>query len=166
MTTKETFLQLGAGSSYHETAERIDFNGLDEFVAMCIYSYITRRGKDVVKKELGTDALSETTTLLTRMIDVGTVHFLSQNKLISASEEDNNELALTTALAINISLASVLKEMGVNDFGSNIFFDIDTLYVLVERTEEFIKNSLGEDGYIFSLVAANLMPLIYGETIG
>ena len=166
MTTKETFLQLGAGSSHHETAERIDFTALDEFVAMCIYSYITRRGKDVVKRELRTDALSETTTLLTRMIDVGTVHFLSQNKLISANEEDNNELAITTALAINISLASVLKEMGVNDHGSNIFFGIDSLYVLVERTEEFINNSLLDEGYVFSLVAANLMPLIYGETIG
>jgi hypothetical protein len=165
MTTKETFLQLGAGSSHHETAERIDFNGLDELVAMCIYSYITRRGKDVVKRELATDALSETTTLLTRMIDVGTVHFLSQNKLISASEEDNNELAITTALGINISLASVLKEMGVNDHGSNIFFSIDSLYALVERAEEFIKNSLLEEGYVFSLVAANLMTLIYGETI-
>jgi hypothetical protein len=83
MTTKETFLQLGAGSAHHETAERIDFNALDEFVAMCIYSYITRRGKDVVKRELATDALSETTTLLTRIIDVGTVQFLSQNELIS-----------------------------------------------------------------------------------
>ena len=165
MTTKETFLQLGAASSHHETAERIDFDALDQFVAMCIYSYITRRGKDVVKRELGPDALSESTTLLTRMIDVGTVHFLSQNDLISANEEDNNELAITAALGINISLASVLKEMGVNDHGSNIFFDIDTLYVLVERVEGFIKNSLLEEGYVFSLVSENLMSLLYGGRI-
>jgi hypothetical protein len=52
--------------------------------------------------------------------------------------------------------------MGVNDHGSNIFFGIDTLYVLVERAEEFIKNSLLEEGYVFSLVSANLMTLIYG----
>ena len=165
MTIKETFLSLGAGSSHHETAERIDFDALDQFAGMFIFSYVSRRGKDIVKRELETDALSETTTFLTRMIDVGTVQFLSENKLISTNEEDNNELAMVVALGINVSLAANLKEMGVNDPGSNVFFDIATLYVLVERVEEFIKNSLLDEGYIFSLVSVNLMGIINGDII-
>ena len=166
MTIKETFLSLGAGSSHHETAERIDFDALDQFVGLFIFSYISRRGKDVIKRELESDALSETTTFLTRMIDVGTVEFLSENKLISADDEDNNELAMTTALAINISLAANLKEMGVNDPGSNVFFDIPSLYILVERIEEFIKNSLLDEKYISSLVSVNLTGMLNGDIIG
>jgi hypothetical protein len=157
MTTKETFLQLGAGDTYHEIAERINFDELDKFVAMFIHSYISRRGKDVVKEELAADALSETTTFLTRIIDVGTVQFLSENKLISFNKQNNEDLAMVVALGINISMASVLKEMGVNDIGSNVFFDIAILYVLVERVFGFIKESLQDDGYIFSLVSVNLM---------
>jgi len=166
MTIKETFLSLGAGNSHHETAERIDFDALDQFVGVFIFSYISRRGKDIVKRELDAGAHSETTTFLTRMIDVGTVEFLSENKLISTDDEDNNELAMTTALAINISLAANLKEMGVNDPGSNIFFDIPGLYVLVERIEEFIKNSLLDEEYISSLVSVNLTGMLNGDTIG
>ena len=162
MTTKETFLQLGAADAYHETAERIDFDELDKFVAMFIHSYINRRGKEVVKEELATDSLSETTTFLTRLIDVGTLQFLSENKLISFNKQNNEDLAMVVALGINISMASVLKEMGVNDIGSNVFFDIAVLYVLVERVFDFIKESLKDDGYIFSLVSVNLMGLVNG----
>jgi len=135
---------------------------LDKFVAMFIHSYINRRGKEVVKEELATDSLSETTTFLTRLIDVGTLQFLSENKLISFNKQNNEDLAMVVALGINISMASVLKEMGVNDIGSNVFFDIAVLYVLVERVFDFIKESLKDDGYIFSLVSVNLMGMANG----
>ena len=165
MTTKETFLSLGAGDSHHETAERFDFDALDEFVAMFITTYINRRGKDVVKEELSSDSLSETTTFLTRMIDVGTVQFLSENKLISFNVSKNNDLAMVTALSINISMATVLQAQGANELGGNIFFSIDAVYGLVERIMDHIKNSLGDDSYIFSLVSYNLMGLINGNRI-
>jgi len=162
MTTKATFLQLGAGATYHEIAERINFDELDKFVAMFIYSYINRRGKEIVKEELAIDSLSESITFLTRIIDVGTLQFLSENKLISFNKQHNEDLAMVVALGINISMASVLKEMGVNDNGSNVFFDIAVLYVLVERVFDFIKESLKDDGYIFSLVSVNLMGMVNG----
>ncbi|SRR5258706_13849480 len=157
MTTKETFLSLGAGSSHHETAEMIDFHALDEFVNMLVTIYINRRGTEIVKEELSTESLCETTIFLTRMIDVGTVQFLSENHLISINEAGNDELALVTALAINISMASVLYAQGAVEPGANVFFAITTVYDLVDRVVEHIKNSLQDDGYIFSLVSYNLM---------
>jgi hypothetical protein len=165
MTTKETFLSLGAGAAYHETAERFDFDALDKFVAMLVTTYINKRGKELIKKELSEDALSETTTFLTRMIDVGTVQFLSENKLISFNVVKNNELAMVTALNINISMATVLQAQGADELGGNIFFSIDAVYGLVERVMDHIKNSLGDDSYIFSLVSYNLMGLINGNRI-
>jgi hypothetical protein len=165
MTTKETFLSLGAGASYHETAEKFDFDALDAFVAMLITTYINRRGKDIVKEELSSDSLSETTTFLTRMIDVGTVQFLSENKLITFNKEKNDDLAMVTALGINISMSTVLRAKGVDELGGNIFFGIDAVYGLVERIIDHIKNSLGDKTYIFSLVSYNLMGLINGNRI-
>jgi hypothetical protein len=165
MTTKETFLSLGAGTSYHEIAAKFDFDALDEFVAMLITTYINRRGKDIVKGELSSDALSETTTFLTRMIDVGTVQFLSENELITFNKEKNDDLAMVTALGINISMATVLQAKGVDEPGGNVFFAITAVYGLVERIIDHIKNSLGDKEYIFSLVSYNLMGLINGNRI-
>ena len=165
MTTKETFLSLGAGSSYHETAERVDFDALDKFVTMLITTYLNRRGREVVKEELSQDALSETTTFLTRMIDVGTVQFLSENKFISFNVKRNNDLAMITALGINISMATVLQAQGADELGGNVFFCIDAVYGLVDRIMDHIKNSLSDDGYIFHLVSYNLMGLINGNRI-
>ena len=165
MTTKETFLSLGAGAAYHETAVRFDFDALDKFVAMLVTTYINKRGKELIKKELSEDVLSETTTFLTRMIDVGTVQFLSENKLISFNVVKNNDLAMVTALSINISMATVLQAQGADELGGNIFFSIDAVYGLIERVMDHIKNSLGDDSYIFSLVSYNLMGLINGNRI-
>lgn len=163
MTTKETFLSLGAGSSYHETADTFDFDALDKFTAMVITTYINSRGKDVVKEELSVESLSDTTTFLTRMIDVGTVQFLSENKLISFEVEKNNDLAMVTALSINISMATVLQAEGVDELGGNVFFSISTIYDLVDRVVEHIRKSLQDKTYIFSLVSYNLMGLINGD---
>jgi hypothetical protein len=165
MTTKETFLSLGAGSAYTETAESFDFDALDNFVSMLVTIFLNRKGKDIVKEELSADGLSETTTFLTRMIDVGTVQFLSENKLISFNVNKNHDLAIVTAIAINISMATVLQAQGADELGGNIFFSIDAVYGLIERVMNHIKNSLSDDGYIFSLVSYNLMGLVNGSKI-
>lgn len=165
MTTKETFLSLGAGSSHHETAETFDFDALDKFVSMLITTYINRRGKEVVKVDLSTEYLSQTSIFLTRMIEVGTVQFLSENHLISANEEENEELAMVTGLAINISMATVLQAQGVDKLGGNVFFAITTLYDLIDRVVQHIRNSQLDEGYIFSLVSINLMRMVNGVIV-
>lgn len=165
MTTKETFLSLGAGAAYYETAETFDFDALDKFVAMLITTYINRRGKEVVKEELSIESLCETTTFLTRMIDVGTVQFLSENKLLTFNKEKNDDLAMVTALGINISMATVLQRQEVDELGGNVFFAIPTLYILVERVIDHITKSRQDDSYIFSLVSYNLMGLVNGNRI-
>jgi hypothetical protein len=165
MTTKGTFLSLGAGDSYHEIAENFDFDALDEFVTVFITTYINRRGRNIVKEELSSDSLSETTTFLTRMIEVGSVQFLSENKLIGFNKKKNDDLAMVTALGINISMATVLQAEGVDELGANIFFSIDAVFGLVERVVDHIKNSIGDSTYIFSLVSYNLMGLINGNRI-
>ena len=163
MTTKETFLSLGAGSLHEEAAGKIDFDALDQFVTMFIIAYMNRRGADAIRDDLSADALSETTNFLTRMIDVGTVQFLAQNSFITEDEENTNELATVVAHGINISMASELQLNGLDPLGSNIFFDISALYGLIERVIDHINKSRHQQGYIFSLVSLNLLNFVNPE---
>ena len=163
MTTKETFLSLGAGSLHEESAGKIDFDALDRFVTLFIVAYMNRRGAEAIREDLSADTLTETTNFLTRMIEVGTVQFLAQNNLITDDEESTNELALVVAHGINISMASELQLNGLDPLGSNIFFDIGALYGLIERVINHINNSRHDQGYIFSLVSLNLLNFVNAE---
>jgi len=163
MTTKETFLSLGAGSLHEAAANKIDFDGLDRFVTLFIVAYMNRRGADAIREDLSADAMSETTNFLTRMIEVGTVQFLAQNNLITDDEEHTNELAIVVAHGINISMASELQLNDLDLLGSNIFFDVRALYGLIERVIDHINLSRHEEGYIFSLVSLNLLNFVNPE---
>ena len=160
MTTKETFFSLGVGELHAEAAEQIDFEALDEFVAMFIAAYMNKRGGDAIRQDLSADTLSETTNFLTRMIEVGTVQFMSQNNLIGKDEEITDELAIVVANSINISMASELQLNGLDPLGSNIFFEIRALFGLVERVIDHINRSRHEEGYIYSLVSFNLLNFV------
>jgi hypothetical protein len=160
MTTRETFLSLAVGAPYPETAAKIDFDALDSFVAMFIIAYMNRRGAEIIREELTSDSLSETTTFLTRLIDVGTVQFLSENYLISANEEETNDLAAVVAHCINISMASELQLNGLDQLGGNIFFGISAIYGLIARVISHINDSRQQEGYIFSLVSLNLVNFV------
>jgi hypothetical protein len=100
---------------------------------MFIITYMNRRGSEIIKEELSANAASETTTFFTRMIEVGTVQFLSENHLVSANEEETNDLATVVAHGINISMASELQINRLEQMGGNIFFGISALYGLIER---------------------------------
>ena len=165
MTTKETFLSLGISDPYHEEAEKIDFTALDSFVSILLSAYANRRGREIVKQELLSDSLSDTTVFLTRMIEVGTVQFLSQNSLISEDEDQTNNLAFVVAAGINISMASELQLAGLDQLGGNIFFDIMALFSLIERVQNHLSNSRREPDYIFSLVNFNLLALVNGSEV-
>lgn len=165
MTTKETFLSLAIADPYHDTVEKIDFDALDSFVTMFIISYMNKRGSEIIKEELSADAISETTTFLTRMVEVGTVQFLSENQLISDNEEETNDLATVVAHGINISMASELQINGLDKLGGNIFFSIDALYGLIARIIDHINDSRKDVSYIFSLVTFNLMNFVTGSSV-
>jgi hypothetical protein len=165
MTTKETFLSLAIGASSHETAEMVDFDALDQFVSMFIGGYTNRRGAEIIREELAADALSETTTFLTRMVEVGTVQFLSENSLLYGNEEETNDLASVVAHGINISMASELQRKGLDPHGANIFFGIEALYGLIGRVIVHINDSRNQEGYIFSLVSLNLVNFVNGTRV-
>jgi hypothetical protein len=165
MTTKETFLSLAIGAGYESAAERIDYDLLDQFVTMFIIGYMRRKGAQVIREELSADSLTETTTFLTRLVEVGTVQFLSENSLITADEDETNELATVVAHGINISMASELQLNGLDALGGNIFFAIPSLYDLIGRSINHINNSRTQEGYIFSLVSFNLMNFVNGSRV-
>lgn len=165
MTTKEIFLSLGISAGYVDMVNKIDYNKLDRFVAMFIGSYVNKRGADAIREELSVDAISDTTNFLTRLIEVGTVQFLSENGLLSANEEETKDLASIVAHGINISMAAELQLNGLDPMGSNIFFDIRSLYELIERAISHIANAREDNGYIFSLVSFNLLNFVNRSTI-
>ena len=165
MTTKETFLSLGIGANYVDIVDKIDYDALDKFVNMFISSYENKRGAEVIRKELSVDALSETLSFLTMLIEVGTVQFLSENGLISANEDETDDLATVVAHGINISMATELQLNGLDSVGSNIFFDIRALYGLIERVLNHIANFRKDSSYIFSLVSFNLLNFVNRSTI-
>ena len=165
MTTKETFLSLGIATGYESTADRIDYDALDQFVTMFIIAYMRRRGAEVIKDELASDSLTDTTIFLTRLAEVGTVQFLSENNLISDNEAETDELATVVAHGINISMASELQLNGLDQLGGNIFFAIPSLYELIARSINHINNSRTQEGYIFSLVSLNLMNFVNNDRI-
>ena len=160
MTTKETFLSLGIGELHEEAAEKIDFDALDRFVTMFIVAYMNKRGAEAIRKDLSAEAISETINFLTRMIEVGTVQFLAQNNLITDNEETTGELAMVVANGINISMASELQLNGLDQPGSNIFFEVRALFGLIERAINHVNRSRHEQGYIFSLVSFNLLNFV------
>lgn len=166
MTTKETFLSLGIAAGYENAAERIDYDALDQFVTMFIIAYMRRRGIEVIKEELGSDSLNDTTIFLTRLVEVGTVQFLSENSLISGNEAETDELATVVAHGINIAMASELQLNGLDQLGGNIFFAIPSLYELIARSINHVNNSRTQEGYIFSLVSLNLMNFVNGSDVG
>ncbi|MFI5128382.1 MAG: hypothetical protein ACHQFX_00260 [Chitinophagales bacterium] len=121
---------------------------------------MNRRGAEIIREELASDSLSETTTFLTRLIDVGAVQFLSENSLMHGSEEQTIELAAVVAHGINISMATELRLNGLDEHGANIFFDVNALYGLIGRVVVHINDSRHQEGYIFSLVSLNLVNFV------
>jgi hypothetical protein len=164
MTTKETFLSLAISDPYHLETEKIDFAALDNFVSMLITAYVSRRGREIVQREFLSDTISDTTVFLTRMIEVGTVQFLSQSSLISDDEEVTNDIAFVVASSINVSMASELQLLA-GSLGGNMFFDIRALFSLIERVQNHINSGRQDPGYIFSLVNFNLMGLVNGDKV-
>ena len=160
MGTKDTVLSLGIGAGYERQADNIDFKALDKFVAMFLGAYLNRRGAEAIRQELQSDLISDTTIFLTRMIEVGTIQFLSENHLMDGIEEETNQLATVVAHGINISMASELQLNRLDQPGGSIFFAIDALYGLIERIIDHINNSRHQEGYIFSLVNHNLVNFV------
>jgi len=52
MTTKGKHFVPGNCDPYHETAEKIDFPELDNFVSMLINAYVSNRGRETVAQDL------------------------------------------------------------------------------------------------------------------
>lgn len=159
MTTREIFLSLVIAGSYEESAEKLDFNKIDEFVRDYMRRYLTKKGRDIVHDELLADRASETTIFLSRLIEVGTVQFLSENNLITESNEADHDIAVIVAHAINIAMASELVSMELHEVSDSIFFNMQSLNELIDRIFFHVRHSREDRFYIPSLVNFNLVSL-------
>ena len=159
MTTKDIFLSLVIAGSYEESAEKLDFNKIDEFVSNYLRRYLTRKGRDTVHDELLADHASETTIFLSRLIEVGTAQFLSDNDLITQSDEADHDVAVIAAHAINIAIASELVLLELHEASDSIFFNVQSLNELIDRIFFHIRHSREDRFYIPSLINFNLVSL-------
>lgn len=149
--TKNEILKVLPDDIFNEIISQINFDNLDNFVNNLILGYVSKRGKDIVRKEIQDDSQSDTSNFLTHIIEVGSLIIIEESNLIS-SNTDNNELAtVAVSLSINISIATSLKSLDLFDLDTIVYYAFEALETLFPRILNHINNSLYDNYYIEGL---------------
>ena len=136
---------------FGEIINKINYEKLDGFVKMLVTGYISRRGSAIVKKDIDADAPSDTSNFLTHIIEVGSLNIMQDNSLITSNENSFEGAAVVSALALNISMATALKEKDVFDLDSPVYYAGPTLEAIISRIISHIQNPAFDNQYVKSL---------------
>ena len=157
MGTKNELIEVLPMDTFGEFINKINYEKLDSFVKMLVTGYISRKGSVVVKRDIDADAPSDTSNFLTHIIEVGSLKIMQENSLITSNENSNEGAAVVTALAINISMATALKEKDVFDLDSPVYYAVQTLEEIISRIISHIQNAVFDTQYVKSLTSNYLL---------
>lgn len=152
METKNELIAVLPLDTFGEFINKINYEKLDNFIKMLVAGYLSKKGRVVVKRDIDADGPSETSNFLTHIIEVGSLKIMYDNSLITSNQNNNEGGIVVTALAINISLATALKEKDVFDMDSAVYYSIPALETIIARIISHIQKAQLDSQYIKSLV--------------
>lgn len=152
MTTKNELIEVLPLDIFGEFIDKINYEKLDNFIKLLVAGYISKNGRLVVKRDIDVDGPSETSNFLTHIIEVGSLKIMQDNSLITSDQNNNEGAAVVTALAINISLATALKEKNVFDLDSPVYYAIPALETIISRIISHIQKAQFDSKYVQSLI--------------
>jgi hypothetical protein len=149
--TKNEILKVLPNDIFNEIINQINFVNLDNFVNNLISGYVSKRGVEVVKREIKNDSQSDTSNFLTHIIEVGSLIIIQESNLLSNNIDNNEITTVAVSLSLNISIATSLKSLDLFDLDTIVYYAFDALETLFPRILNHINNSLYDNNYINGL---------------
>ena len=157
LKTRKEVLEILPVEPYGRYLDRMDFDKMEKFVQMLVAGYVAKKGKAVVKSDIDLDRASDTINFVAHIVEVGTLKILNDNNLLGLSDNQRKDAIIAVGFSINNCMARALQAKGVYFSISPIYFSLDAMATLLERTSVHVDNSIGNSGYINSLVANYLL---------
>ncbi len=149
--TKNEILKVLPDDVFHEIINQINFVNLDDFVNKLISGYVSKRGIEVVRREIQKDSQSDTSNFLTHIIEVGSLIIIQESNLISNNKDINEATTVAVSLSLNISIATSLKALDLFDLETIVYYAFEALETLFPRILDHINNSHYDNNYINGL---------------
>ena len=149
--TKNEILKVLPNDIFNEIINQINFVNLDDFVNKLISGYVSKRGLEVVRREIQKDSQSDTSNFLTHIIEVGSLIIIQESNLISNNKDINEATTVAVSLSLNISIATSLKALDLFDLETIVYYAFEALETLFPRILDHINNSHYDNNYINGL---------------